>query len=258
MKERYAIRFFKLILITILILPNSVNAQTTDFKGQTIEFPSLDELKITADLYLTDEALSRFILLFHQAGWSRGSYREIAPKLNRLGFNCLAIDQRSGNLVREIKNETAARAKDKGLAMNFPDAYPDLQAALNYVYEKFDPKTVLIWGSSYSAALSFVLAEKNQELLDGVLAFSPGEYFTFEDKSIPEFAANLQMPVFITSSKNEENNWKGIYESIPSKYKMSYVPDFDGYHGSRALWEAHQGNDKYWEQVIKFLNLYLE
>jgi pimeloyl-ACP methyl ester carboxylesterase len=244
------------IIILTLTLPSQIISQENTFSGETIEFKSLDDLEITADLYLTDDLNAPFILLFHQAGWSRGSYREIAPQLNALGFNCMAIDQRSGNFVNDITNETAARAKIKGLAMKYPDAYQDMQAALNYVYEKYEPKVMLIWGSSYSAALSFILADKNMEMLDGMLAFSPGEYFTFEGKSISEYAENLHMPVFITSSKDEEKNWSNIYEAIPSKYKMNFVPDFDGYHGSRSLWRAHEGNEQYWEHVKEFLKLF--
>ena len=44
------------------------------------------------------------LVLFHQAGWSRGEYREIAPKLNELGYICLAIDQRSGKGVNGVAN----------------------------------------------------------------------------------------------------------------------------------------------------------
>lgn len=243
-------------VFTLLIILPLIAFNQTEFEGETITFPSMDKLEITADVYLTNDKDAPFLLLFHQAGWSRGSYREIAPKLNEMGFNCMAIDQRQGNIVNDIKNETAQRAKNKGLDQNYTDAYSDLQAALNYVYEKYEPKIMLIWGSSYSAALSFVLADKNMEMLDGMLAFSPGEYFKFEDKSITEYAKNLHMPVFITSSKEEEKNWESIYEVIPSKYKMNYVPDFDGYHGSRALWSEHEGNQEYWEAVKSFLKLF--
>jgi len=61
-----------------------------------IEFPSKDGLMITADSY---EMLpgKGFILLCHQADFSRGEYTETAKRLNEMGYNCLAIDQRSGN-----------------------------------------------------------------------------------------------------------------------------------------------------------------
>src|SRR6185436_2534166 len=57
--------------------------------------PSKDEVTITADWYpVNSESLT--ILLCHQNGFSRGEYTETAKKLNMLGFNCLAIDQRVG------------------------------------------------------------------------------------------------------------------------------------------------------------------
>jgi len=82
--------------VIFLLLFFATTLISSDFK--TITFPSSDGVKITADLYIlhTDKN-TPFIVLFHQAGFSRGEYREITPKLNRLGFNCMAIDQRSGD-----------------------------------------------------------------------------------------------------------------------------------------------------------------
>ena len=60
---------------------------------KTKTFPSKDGITITADLYEIDSA-SPVILLCHQAGYSRGEYIESAKRLNKFGFNCLAIDQR--------------------------------------------------------------------------------------------------------------------------------------------------------------------
>jgi hypothetical protein len=49
---------------------------------QTITFQAADGLTATGDLYLTGDKAAPFILLFHQADYSRGEYRQIAPKLN--------------------------------------------------------------------------------------------------------------------------------------------------------------------------------
>ena len=89
------------IYLFIYFLSIQALGQEADFKGKTIEFPSMDNLQITADVYLTENKDAPFILLFHQAGWSRGAYREIGPQLNALGFNCMSIDQRSGNIVSQ-------------------------------------------------------------------------------------------------------------------------------------------------------------
>jgi len=61
----------------------TANGQESEFKQ--IEIDSLDGLKITADLYMkSSDKAQPFIVLCHQAGWSRGEYREIAPKLNAI------------------------------------------------------------------------------------------------------------------------------------------------------------------------------
>src|SRR4030042_680748 len=74
-----------------------------------VTFPSSDGLTITADLFLKDKDLP-FILLFHQGNYSRGEYREIAPKLLNLNYNCLSVDLRSGGKVNFTENETSLDA----------------------------------------------------------------------------------------------------------------------------------------------------
>ena len=126
--------------------------QESNFKQ--IEFKSIDDLEITADLYMKFEDKSKpFIVLCHQAGWSRGEYREIAPKLNDLGFNCMAIDQRSGKTVNGVKNETAARAKAERKEHSYADAEQDILAAVKYAKANFADGKLLLWGSSYSSSL---------------------------------------------------------------------------------------------------------
>ena len=51
---------------------------------------------LVAILLLPLGILFSFIVMFHQAGWSRGEYREIAPKLVAKGYRVLAVDQRAG------------------------------------------------------------------------------------------------------------------------------------------------------------------
>lgn len=88
-----------------------------------VTFPSLDGLDISADLYLTsDDRATPFIVLFHEAGSSRGEYRDIAPRLNALGYNVMAVDQRAGGSANDVKNETFTRAVAAGLPTDFLDA----------------------------------------------------------------------------------------------------------------------------------------
>ena len=220
---------------------------------KTITFKSQDNLTVTADLYMTKNAKAPYIILFHQAKYSRGEYVSIAPVLNKIGFNCLAVDQRSGQGVNGIVNNTAKQARELKLQTSFKNTLPDMEASLNYVKNELKAEKIILWGSSYSASLVFILAEKYPEYINGILSFSPGEYMRVEDRKVEDFAKNIKCPVFITSTKSEESSWKSIYEKIPSENKAYYLPDFPGRHGSSALWDSYDKSSFYWEHVKKFL-----
>lgn len=244
--------FVLVVLISFSIVPGNKILQPL-FKGETLVIDSSDGLKIRADLYEIDDKTAPVILLFHQAGFSRGEYRETAPLLNDLGFNCIAIDQRSGKVVNGVKNEAFIDASAKGLGVKYPDAFPDLETALKFVVKKYPSNKIIVWGSSYSASLVFVLADKFPEKITAVAAFSPGEYFKFNGKEIRGYAKSVKCPVFITSAKKEHKYWKEIYENIPDGNKAFFLPESEGVHGSRALWKSSPGHEQYWEALKKFL-----
>jgi len=225
---------------------------------KTITFPSKDGVQITADTYIKHKNLKTpLIVLFHQAMWSRGEYLEIAPKLNDFGFNCLAVDLRSGVGVNGIANETATVAEQAGKGTRYVDALPDVEAALMYARKKYGQGKVIAWGSSYSASLVLKVAGDNPDLSDGVLSFAPGEYFVALGKPatwIQDTAKKIQSPVFITSAKDEKDLWSAIFAAVSSKEKVSYIPATQGNHGSRALWKQYQDSEGYWKEVKNFLD----
>lgn len=236
----------KSILTTVIVfLTVSLYAQ------KTIDFPSKDGLMMTADVYEAKES-SQFIILFHQAGWSRGEYLEIAPKLTALGYHCMAVDQRSGAAINERLNHTAREAGKSGKKTKYIDAYQDVEAAIAYVKKTYNPEKIIIWGSSYSSALVLKYAGDHPDAVHGVLSFSPGEYFG-KKNFITASAANIKVPVFITSAKNEKKSWSGIYDAIPSDKKQFFLPETKGNHGSRALWETFSDHESYWKAVKGFL-----
>jgi predicted alpha/beta hydrolase len=230
---------------------------TFTFAGQpkSIHYKSLDGLIITADYYFVDNE-APLIILFHQAGWSRGEYREIAPKLNTLGFNCLAVDQRSGKEVNGVVNETHQRAEKAGKKTEYLDAYQDMQASLDYAADSLKAKKIISWGSSYSSALNFVLTANNLDKISAMLSFAPGEYFERFGKPanyIQSHAAKITVPIFVTSKRNEYENWQAIFEAVPARMKAYFLPKISGQHGSRALWEKFPEHKDYWKVVTQFL-----
>ncbi|MCO6500831.1 MAG: alpha/beta hydrolase [Vicingus serpentipes] len=223
---------------------------------EKITFNATDGLEVTADLYITHPNSSPLIILFHQAGWSRGEYLEIAPKLNELGYNCIAVDQRSGGEINGVLNETNQRALEQEKGTSYVDALVDMISAIDYVKSNYkDAQKIILWGSSYSSSLALKIAGERTDI-DAVISFAPGEYFkSLGEPSdyIQQSAQNILVPVFITSMKTEKKNWWSIYEAIPSIGKDYFLPDTEGQHGSRALWEKFPEHENYWKAVTAFL-----
>lgn len=232
-----------IVLLGCFITPIKVSAQ------QTVTFVTSDGLTITADHYVVDVNYP-YILLLHQAGFSRGEYREIAPKLVKLGYNCLAIDQRSGYEVNFVSNVTAARAAEQNLPQAYIDALADIEAAIAFIKKQSD-KPIVLWGSSYSASLALLTAPK--ELRVGALVlFSPGEYLS--NVSVAEWAAKVSVPVFATSSHGECEQVKQVCAGVKSELLTTYCPAKPGEHGSKALWETNPSNGDYWLAISMFFS----
>lgn len=226
---------------------NCMYAQTKI--ADMITFPSLDGLTITADLYhISDDAPT--ILLCHQARYSRGEYIEMAIRLGKMGYNCLAIDQRSGDKVNNVINETAKRARDKGLPGEYIDALPDIEAALKYIAGRYNQKIILV-GSSYSASLVLKIASESDDVR-AIIAFSPGEYFGSEI-SIKESIKGMTIPVFVTSSKSESAELTKLVDELDSNVVTHFIPTSSGDHGSKVLWSSERHNVEYWDALTSFL-----
>ena len=93
---------------------------------------------------------------------------------------------------------------------------------------------------------------KGVERYVDISAFSPGEYFKIEGRGINSFASEVKCPVFITSAKNEEKQWKAIYDSVKTDKKY-FLPEDEGKHGSKALWSNNNDHQEYWKNVTEFL-----
>jgi pimeloyl-ACP methyl ester carboxylesterase len=225
--------------------------------AEKVYFSSKDGLKITAEYYKIHPDTVPLIVLFHQAGWSRGEYLEIGPRLNQLGFNCLAVDLRSGKTVNNIDNETFLEAKKKMKETNYLAAEIDIISAVEYASNIAGGK-IILWGSSYSASLALRVAAQNQNVVHAVMAFSPGEYFRSFGKSsdfISASVSDLDIPTFITCAKREKERCEVIFSSIPSINKVLFIPESSGNHGSSALWNIQYDSKEYWDAVERFLEM---
>lgn len=215
---------------------------------QPVTLTAPDGAKVFGTYYPAQNARAT-ILLFHQAGSSKDEYVAIAPQLQRAGFAALAIDQRVGGPLYG-PNQTMAGYKGK---TDYLGALPDLEAALGWAKAKGVP--VILWGSSYSASLVFLVAASAKKDVAAVIAFSPGEYFS--DKTMVEkAAAKVTVPVFVTSATDpeEEQEAKAILSATASTDRQQFIPK-TGIHGSSTLNAAKNpgGADDNWQAVLAFL-----
>ena len=237
--------------LIFVLLSSFVLLYSQEYKE--LEFSSKDKLIISAHLYFDNDANKPFILLFHQASSSKGEYLEIAPKLVNMGFNVMAVDLRSGDIMNFIDNGTSDRALDKNMDTGFLSAIPDIEASVAYAKKHLAHGKLILWGSSYSSSLSLYIANHTRDI-SAVLSFAPGEYYKDKSKTfIQDNVGNLKMPVFITSAKNEKKKWWDIYQAIPSKTKTFFLPKTKGVHGSKALWKSNASHKEYWGAVESFL-----
>ena len=243
-------------IVAALVVTSSAPSSADD-GFESVDFVTTGGITTHADLYEAKDQSATLILLFHQAGWSRGEYREIAPKLVAAGYRVLAVDQRSGGSVNGVANETHRRATKMGLRRDYLDAYADLEAALVYATKELKSTRVVVWGSSYSSALVFRLTSEHPTQVSAVMAFAPGEYFQKQGSTyIQSFAKQVKQPLFVTSSKKERAQVKPIFDASPAEKKILFTPASKGQHGSRALWDRWPDSDVYWAAVNGFLQEY--
>lgn len=209
-----------------------------------------DRLNIVGWVYPSSKPRG-IILLFHQAGSSKNEYDTIGPRLAADGFTSYAIDARAGgDLFGD--NSTVHML---GSSHPFLEAKQDLQAAVNWGKKQGLP--VYIWGSSYSAALVFLVAAENPDAVKGVLAFSPGEYLG-EPHLVENAAAKVHVPIFVTSASSPEEiaGARAILAASPARVKEQYVAPTAGVHGSSTLIASRnpRGAEENWRAVEAFLN----
>ena len=84
------------------------------------------------------------------------------------------------------------------------------------------------------------------------MAFSPGEYFG-DKLNLKKAIAELSVPMFVTSAKNEAPDATILISDVKTKIKEHFIPTGEGKHGSSCLWKNNPNNGEYWEAVRDFV-----
>lgn len=224
-----------------------------------ISFHTPDSIQIFGDLYKNDKK-ENTIILFHQGGSNaRGEYATIIPRLVEEGFNVLAIDQRVGGQIYGSFNRTLANIPTNSFndGYGYCDAYNNLESALNFIIDSGFTGNKIIWGSSYSASLAIQLANRRQDDIAGVLAFSPATGGSMKECLPDPYFESLKRPLLLLRPPNEmENEGPKLQLELAKKYNhQTYVAQY-GVHGSSMLVKERVGHDveETWKVVYAFLN----
>jgi dienelactone hydrolase len=208
-----------------------------------------DGITMTADHYKVaafDEAVGTeevrrpwgIVVALHQDRASRGEYRGVAPELNQLGLDVLAVDLRAGARRFMVDNGTARSFADQMATTAKPkDAYDDVDFAVRWARELFPDGPLILFGSASSGALALVYTSRKEDSIDGVFTFSPGEYL--EGWSVQEEAGKIQVPVYVTCGRGarEISFAQRAVALIDKKNLTSFYPPREVYclHGVQTL-----------------------
>ena len=234
-----------------ITIPTLQAAQVAGMQVDTVTFNASDGLEVTGVVYCADTN-APVIVLCHQARFNNYEYAETAPRLVALGFTCLAIDQRSGGDMESHINATNKRAVEKNLPTGYTNSLPDISAAVNYASERIH-KQVILWGSSYSAALTLKVAMENPNVRAAV-GFSPILKFDSGESAADIFKNYKDKPLFVTSTEKEGAPIAKALSHLGDDVLYQYYPETKGTHGSKALWSSDPSSTYYWEEITKWLN----
>ena len=136
---------------------------------KSIELKTEDGVKIAADFYPAKEKSAPAVVLLHMMPSTKESWKNFAKKLNKNGFQCLAIDLR-GHGESEKGPEGFREFSDE----EHQKSIYDVRAAVDFFISKgLGLEKIALAGASIGANLSLWFQAENPEIKASIL-LSPG------------------------------------------------------------------------------------
>lgn len=255
---------FSIILLCVLCFsrvsannePSLTPKNQSDLLKSEVHFKSRDNVQLYGDLYQVAAGKSApIIMLFHQGGGdARGEYANLIPVILQQDYNVFAVDLRTGGNRFGSENRTVNQLA--GGKYVYCDAYPDLEATLDYVLQAGFSGKKIAWGSSFSAALVFQLASKRSQDVSAILAFSPASGGPMAPCKPDLFVNALKTPALVLRPASEMQREASVkqFEFFTKNGIQTYIAQ-NGVHGSSMLDKARVegGITEHWDRVLTFL-----
>ena len=260
-RTRYQGRFAVALTAVLASLPLLLPAQSPSHPVE-VRYPVRDSLALVADIHRTrGPAGAPVILLFHQGGGSaRGEYRSITPRLLREGYHVIAADVRGGG----DRFGAPSRAAATDSTFSYCDAVAEVEAAVGLARAEGFTGPLVLWGSSYTAALVLQVAARRSADVHAVLAFSPasGEPMRgCEPAPYVGWLARAGVPAMVLRPWVElaDSARLAAFETMRRDGAAVLVAE-RGVHGSSMLDAERTGasTEREWQAVLAFLRRALE
>lgn len=217
-----------------------------------IELETADGVTVYGSVHGEPGTARALLLVFHQGGGNaEAEYGALLPRLLDEGYAAITIDQRSGGSMLGGRNRTADAL---GHETHYCEAYPDLEAALEYG-RRLSAGPLVAWGSSYSGALALRLASEHPDLV-GVLGFSPAGGEAMGDCPAASFASGVSIPALVLrpASELEIEYVRADWNAWGELGFERHIAD-PGRHGSSMLNPALVDGsvEPTWDAVLDFL-----
>ncbi len=262
------IRFYLFVVVTAVLaacapadepVSEAPVPETESQDARPFVVTTRDGVRVYGDHFSTSAPASDrrgTIVLFHQGGANaRGEYGPVIPKLLSAGFDIVASDQRRGGQLYGSWNRTVAEYTPTD---SYCSAALDVDAVLGHVAAQDVPSPVILWGSSYSAALVVGAAARHPDLAMGVLAFSPASGDPMEGCQAADAFDQITVPLIVFRPEREAGieSVQAQMEAATSAGHAVFVAR-PGTHGSSMLVpERVEGGqvDSTWDRVWSFLD----
>ena len=220
------------------------SAASAPVSAQTLSLSAPDGALIVGTFYAAGKENSPAVLMLHQFGSNRESYRELAGQFQKNGIAVLAIDGRG--FGDSTSKQDGSRIAPSQSAESVVGMKSDVAAALKFLSEQktVDQTRIGIIGASYGSSLAIIQAADNPAV-KSVALLSPGTNYFGSLPTMPAVEKYGARPLLIVAAEDDE-------ESAAAARKLDQLATGDrhqlqiygrGGHGT-AILQAGVGLDK--------------